>query len=47
MPSALEDVRGEDAETTVADAQGRGGKAVNVFAVQDRALQLLCSHAVG
>ena len=33
----------EEANAAVADAQGRGGKAVNVFAVQEIALQLLFS----
>jgi hypothetical protein len=47
VPIAREDGLGEEAETTVAEAQGRGGKAVNVFAVQEIALQLLFSNAVG
>ena len=39
VPIACEDVLGEAAETTVTDAHGRGGKAINVCAVEERALQ--------
>ena len=47
MPVALEDMRREEANATGAEAHGRGGEAVNVFAVQEGALQLLCRDAVG
>jgi hypothetical protein len=46
VPVALEDVLGEEAEAAGADAHGRGGEAVDVFPVQDGALQLLCRDAV-
>jgi hypothetical protein len=45
-PVTLEDVRREEAEAAVAEAHGRGGQAVDVFAVQAIALQLLCGEAV-
>jgi len=38
MPSALEDVLREKANATVAEAQGRWGEAIDVFAVQEVAL---------
>jgi hypothetical protein len=47
VPVALEDVRREEADATVADAHGRWGEAVDVFAVQEVALQLLFRDAVG
>lgn len=47
VPVALEDVLREEAETTVADAHGRWGEAVDVCAVQEITLQLLFSNAVG
>jgi hypothetical protein len=37
----------EEANATVADAHGRWGEAVKVFAVQEVALQLLFRDAVG
>jgi hypothetical protein len=43
----LEDMLIEEAHATVADAHGRWGEAVDVFAVQAGALQLLCREAVG
>ena len=46
-PTRCEDMRREEAEAAVADAQGRGGQAVDVFPVQAIALQLLCGAAVG
>ena len=47
MPVALEDVLVEEADAAVAEAHGRGGEAVDVFAVQEVALQLLFRDAVG
>ena len=47
VPVALEDVSREEADATVADTHGRGGEAVDIFAVQEVALQLLCREAVG
>ena len=47
MPVALEDVLIEEADTTVADAHGRWGKAIDVFAVQEIALELLFGEQVG
>ena len=47
MPVALEDVLIEEADATVADAHGRWGEAIDVFAVQEVALQLLFRDAVG
>jgi hypothetical protein len=46
-PGTLADVRREEAEATGAEAHGRGGQAIDVLPVQDRALQLLCGEAVG
>jgi hypothetical protein len=46
-PVTLADVLREEAETARAEAPGRWGEAVDVFAVQEGALQLLCSDAVG
>ena len=45
--SRVEDVLGEEADATVADAHGRGGEAIDVFPVQEIALQLLFGDAVG
>jgi len=42
VPVALEDVLGEEANTTGTDAHGRGGQAIDVFAVEERALQFPC-----
>ena len=42
VPVTLEDVLREEADTALADAHGRWGEAVDVFAVQEVALQLLC-----
>jgi hypothetical protein len=47
VPVAWEDVLREAAEATGAEAHGRWGEAVDVFAVQEGALQLRCSEAVG
>ena len=47
VPVALEDVLREEANTTVADTQGRWGEAVDIFAVQERSLELLFRDAVG
>src|SRR5215471_3969502 len=47
VPIALEDVLREEADATGADAHGRGGQAIDVFAVQEIALQLLFGDAVG
>jgi hypothetical protein len=41
VPITLEDVLGEAAETAGADAQGSGGEAIDVFAVQQVVLKLL------
>jgi hypothetical protein len=46
-PVAWEDVLREEAHTAVADAQGGWGEAVDVCAVQEGVLQLLCRDAVG
>jgi len=47
VPVALEDVLIEEADTTGAEAHGRWGKAIDVFAVQEGVLQLLFRDAVG
>ena len=47
VPVALEDVLGEEADAAVTDAHGRGGEAIDVFPVQERALQRLFRDAVG
>ena len=47
VPIVCEDVLREEAEATVAEAHGRGGEAINVFAVQEGVLQLLFRHPVG
>ncbi len=47
VPVALEHVLREEAETPGADAHGRWSKAIDVLAVQEGVLQLLCSDAVG
>ena len=41
VPGTLEDVLREEADAAVADAHGRGGEAIDVFAVQEVVLQLL------
>ena len=46
-PVALEDVLREEAHTAGADAHGGWGEAVDVCAVQEGVLQLLCRDAVG
>jgi hypothetical protein len=46
-PVACEDVLREEANTTGADTHGGWGEAVDVFAMQEVALQLLCRDAVG
>ena len=40
VPVVLEDMLGEEAETTGTDAHGSWGKAIDVFAREDRALTL-------
>jgi Mg2+/Co2+ transporter CorC len=47
VPVTLEDVLIEEADTTIAEAHGRGGEVVDVFAVQEVPLQLLFRDAVG
>jgi hypothetical protein len=47
VPIACEDVLREEADAAVTNAHGRWGEAVDVFPVQDIALQLLCGEAVG
>jgi hypothetical protein len=47
VPVAPEDMLGEEADTTVADAHGRWGEAIDVFPVQEIALQFLFGDAVG
>jgi hypothetical protein len=47
VPVALEDVSREETDATVADTQGSWGKAINVFAVQAIALELLFGEQVG
>jgi hypothetical protein len=47
VPVAREDVLREESNATVADAHGRGGEAVDVFAVQEVTLTLLFRDAVG
>jgi len=46
-PIALDDMLIEEANTAVADTHGGWGEAVDVFAVQEVALQLLFRDAVG
>lgn len=46
-PIALADVLVEEADTTVAEAHGGGGEAIDVFAVEEGVLQLLCRDTVG
>jgi len=46
-PVALEDVLREEANTAVAETHGGRGEAVDVFAMQEGALQLLFRDAVG
>jgi len=47
VPVALEDVRREKADATVADTHGRWGEAVDIFPVQELALEFLFRDAVG
>jgi hypothetical protein len=47
MPVALEDVLGEEADATGAEAHRCGGQAIDIFAVQKGALQRRFRHAVG
>ena len=47
MPVALEDVLREEADATGAEAHGSWGKAIDIVAVQEGVLQLLCRDAVG
>jgi hypothetical protein len=46
IPLALEDVLIEKADTTVAEVHGRRGQTINIFAVQEVALQLQFRDAV-
>ena len=45
MPIAFEDVLREEADAAVADAHGRWGEAIDVFAVQEGVLQFLFSNS--
>jgi hypothetical protein len=47
VPIALEDVLIEKSDTTVADAHGSWGEAIDVFAVQEIVLELLFGEQVG
>jgi hypothetical protein len=47
VPVAREDVWREAADATGAEAHGRGGKAIDIVAVQEGVLQRLFSDAVG
>jgi hypothetical protein len=47
VPVAREDVLQEAAEATGADAHGRWGEAVDVFAVQEVRRKFLCRDAIG
>ena len=47
VPVALEDVLREEADATGAETHGRGGEAVDVFAMQEVTLQLRFCEAVG
>jgi hypothetical protein len=47
VPVALEDVRREKAEATVAETHGRWGEAVDMVPVQEGVLEFWCSEAVG
>ena len=46
-PVACEDVRRAEAQPAVAETQGRGGEAINMFAVEAGTLQRLCGETVG
>jgi hypothetical protein len=46
-PVAFEAVLREEANRTGAETHGRGGEAINIFAVQAVVLQLLCGDTVG
>jgi hypothetical protein len=47
VPVALEDVRREASDTTIAEAHGGWGEAVDVLPVQEGVLQFRCREAVG
>jgi hypothetical protein len=47
VPVALEDVLIEEADTAGADAHGRWGKAIDVFAVEEGVLKFLFREQVG
>jgi hypothetical protein len=47
MPIAFEDVLIEEANPAIAEAHGGGGEVVDIFAVQEVALQLLLGDEVG
>ena len=47
VPVACEDMRSEEADAAVAEAQRSRGEAIDVFAVQEVVLKCLCSDAVG
>jgi len=47
VPVVLEDVLVEEADAAVTDVHGRGSEAIDVFPVQEIALQLLFRDAVG
>ena len=46
LPAACKDVVGEEAEGAVADAHGTGREVVDMLAVEDVLLQLLCREKV-
>jgi hypothetical protein len=47
VPITLEDVLIEEADAAGADAHGRWSQAIDVFAVEEGALQFRCRDAVG
>ena len=47
MPIAFEDVLGEEADATVADAHGGWGEAVDIFSMQEVGLEFLVGEQVG
>ena len=47
VPITLEDVLGEEADAAVANAHGSGGKAVDIFTMQEVGLEFLFGEQVG
>src|SRR5262249_52053107 len=47
VPVVREDVRVEEADTTVTEAHGSWGKAIDVFAMEAIALQFRCGYPIG